>query len=321
MGEPAPPISLRPLGIGEIIDRALTMYVRYFAVFTGTMLIVLFVPLGIGQYLLFADQSEQLKLLAQVLQHPGTTTPPPSPFGDLPLGALIVGGCFLLVAALLGPFANNAVAVSVASIYLGRRPSVIGSLAIVFRRWAPLLGLLFAEILLVLFAYVALVILFVVLTVPLVALAAAVQSAIFTIFLILLAIAALLVTLAAAFLLLLAFTFAGYALIIEGMGIGAALGSGFQRIFNRAEVWKALVVGGVATLLAIGVASISSIGSFLFALLPGAHVLVTVWAAALSAVSASIQTVFFAIYYYDVRTRREALDLEVALARLAPVTT
>ena len=67
-------MELRPLGFGEIFDRAITLYVRNFLPFFAIVL-VLIVPLGIVQYSLDSSQSAQsyaaIDTLMRVLQHPG----------------------------------------------------------------------------------------------------------------------------------------------------------------------------------------------------------------------------------------------------------
>lgn len=324
MGASSPAV-LRPLGVGEIIDRALTLYVRNVVLFTATVLVVIFIPLGAAQYLLFADQGSQIQALIHVFQHPGVPLPPSAawPFAaTATLPALVVGIAMLVAAAFLAPFANNAVAVNVASLYAGRRPSIGASLAVVFARWVPLVGLILLEILIVVAAYIALTLLLVGIVFGIIAASIAVagvaRSVLIAVLVALVSLALAVTFVALALLFVIALAFAGYAVVIEKKGATAALGSGFGRVFNRKEWGKAAVIGLVAILLSLGVSGVSAAGGLALAFVPGSHVLETIWNTLVAAVSASVQTVFYAVYYYDVRIRREGFDLEVALERLAP---
>ncbi|HEY9084587.1 MAG TPA: hypothetical protein VIN40_01395 [Candidatus Tyrphobacter sp.] len=318
----SPPVLLRPLGVGEIIDRALSLYVRNFVVFTATVLVVILVPFGIGEYLLAGNESGQFAAIFQVLQHPGT--PPPAsatwPFGTTPLALVGLAIGMFVIGGVLTIFAYNAVAVNVAALYTGRRPSIEGSLRAAFARWRPLIALLLLEIAVGIGAYVALVLLvfgvvFAV-TIAGASFPGAGRSIFTVVLLVLLALVLFLALFVVAMLVVVALAFAGYAVVVERKGAIEALGSGFGRIFNRKEWGKAFLITLVAILVSVGISSISGAGDFVLIFVPGGHVLEAIWSTLFSAISASVQTVFYAVYYYDVRIRREGFDLEVALARL-----
>ncbi len=320
----SPPVVLRPLGVGEIIDRALSLYVRNFVVLTATVLVVILVPFGIGEYLLQGDQSSQIQAILQMVQHPNAPPPPAAtwPFGATSFVQIGVGLIMLVIGALLSVFAYNAVAVSVAAIYTGRQPSIGGSLRTAFARWVPLVGLLFLEIAVGIAAYIVMAILLVGIVIAITAVGTAFPAVSRSVpvitLLILLALALFLALIVLALLFVIALAFAGYAVVIEGKGAVEALVSGFERIFSRRERGKAALIALVAILLSFGVSSVSGVGGVLLYFVPGSHIFETIWSTIFSAISASVQTVFYAVYYYDVRIRREGFDLEAALARLSP---
>lgn len=319
MGAPVP-VLLRPLGVGEIIDRALTLYVRNFIVFTGTVLAVIFIPVGIGDYLLLGNQGSELQAVIQTIQHPNA--PPPLLLNaNASVPELAGGVIMLLIAALLLPFAINAVAINTAAIYRDTRPSILHALAATFRRTGPLIGLIALEILIAIGIYIGLIVLVAAGTFGVIASVGGNAANLGWLGVLLLVVLGIVLFVALFVLLLLfviALSFAGYAVVIEHMGAVEALGSGFRRIFNRREWGKAALVGFVAMLLGIGVSSISSFVGFGIAFVPGSHLLGTTWNTLVYAASYALQTVFYAVYYYDVRIRQEGLDLEVALGRLAP---
>ena len=142
--------SLRALSIGEIFDRAVTIYVRHFVVFT-LIVLTLLVPLGILEYLFTDSSTNSLTQLIQQVEHPTAhlATYSPAQYGAL----------FLLaaVALIFSPFTNNAVATGVATIYAGRTPTYRDGYARVLRRWAPLVGTMFLCLLIFCGAYLAVV--------------------------------------------------------------------------------------------------------------------------------------------------------------------
>ena len=61
---------MRPLGVGEIFDRTITLYVRYFGLFTLILLVVV-LPVAIAQYFGTADNS----LFQQILKQASSPKP------------------------------------------------------------------------------------------------------------------------------------------------------------------------------------------------------------------------------------------------------
>ena len=62
-------MELRPLGFGEIFDRAITLYIRNFVPFAAIVM-VLVVPLAILQYFLDLSSQPQLDALVRIFTHP-----------------------------------------------------------------------------------------------------------------------------------------------------------------------------------------------------------------------------------------------------------
>ncbi|HUA09126.1 MAG TPA: hypothetical protein VMA98_07595 [Candidatus Acidoferrales bacterium] len=298
--------SLRALGVGEIFDRAVTMYVRNFVVFT-LIVLTLLVPIGIGQYVYANAGPLNLTQMMQQIEHPGTA----APYDSAQFAAIVVIG---LVALLLAPFTNNAVAVGVAGIYAGRRPSYRDGFARVLRRWAPLLGSTILCGLILIGAYVALVV---------VAMIAAVIAAlmvqgmpILSIPLIVIGALFVLALLLLFMLLVVCCAFALYATTIEERSPGDAIGQAFRRIFNRREFRKALLIALAYLAIEIGAIVLSATVGLLILNYLHNTALQLAASTIVNAMLTAFITVLLAVYYYDVRTRSEGLDLEVALERL-----
>jgi hypothetical protein len=316
------PVLLRPLGIGEIIDRALTVYVRNFVALTATVLIVIFVPLALAQYFLLGAQAGAFQSMFDVFRHAASGTPasPQALERLISYPELMLGYAFEVVTVVLSPFAFNAVAAGVASIYAGRRPSIGASLATVFARWMQLLGLLAVEILMVAGAYFVIVVLGVGIVVGSIAAANAfpdlARSPLTITALVLFGLALLVALCVVCGLCALCMLFAGYAVVIERKSVMASVGSGFERIFNRQEWGKALVLMLVALLVAWGIGTLGAIAEFVVLFIRGLQAVAAVVSALVAVVSWAVQMAFYSVYYYDVRIRREGLDLDMALQGL-----
>ena len=303
---------LRPLGIGEIFDRTVTLYVRYFGLFTLIMLVVV-LPVTIVQYFATAGNS----LYQQILQQAASPKPSPAPSPQLISTVLqfytILGGVVLLQ-LLLVPFANSATAWAVASIYRTNAATWRESYAAALRRWPSIIGAEFMTLVIV--GAVILIGAFAFGTIFAVGLIAAGRSAaalvVFAGIMIILGIAWMI----AAVLATLAMGFAFNAIVVEELAVFPAIGAGFGRIFSRAEFGRALLVvlGSIAVLIvlyiiiAIAAGATQAFGHNL--------TLYEIVTAPVSLVSATFTALLYAVYYLDVRVRREGLDIEAAFEKL-----
>ncbi|HUZ50476.1 MAG TPA: hypothetical protein VMW12_12190 [Candidatus Dormibacteraeota bacterium] len=317
--ESAAPLLLRPLSIGEILDRAVTLYVRNFALFTLIILTVS-LPMAIVQYAFAGSQAQSLQAAITILEHPtpppdaGRPAKPPSPFGEFT--AAQIGGLLIVivVALVVVPLSTNAVAVGVAALYAGHVPAFGTCYAAVLRRWPSVLGTLIVWVGIGLAAYLISVFSLAIL----VGIGIGVVRASPALAIIFAALAVLLTLalLAVAVMAVLAASFSFFAVCIEGQPVGAAIRSGFARIFARDEARRALLVGLAYLGIDFGVVGISaSVGIAVVLLLKNVFLQVALSTIAGALLSAFL-TVFVAVYYYDVRIRREGFDLEADIQRL-----
>ena len=306
-------MELRPLGFGEIFDRAVTIYIRNFVPFVAIVM-VLVVPLSIFRYFVNRGAQPQLDAMIRIFQHPERAAAEhvPSVFQSAgSTAALIVT---LLFAYAIWPFAQNAVAVGVARLYSSRPVEFRACYAAVLRRWLPLAGLLCVQLLIFLVWYFA-----VVLVVVVIVLIAALFAHLFSSLAFWFALAAILLVLALMVPLLaplvVALNFAMYAVTIEERDVIPAINLGFARVFNRTEFWRAVLFAFAVAAVVIGASSMFSVLSILAAV---AHLagLQSVIESIPQLVISPFGVVLLAIYYFDVRTRREGLDLEADLERL-----
>jgi hypothetical protein len=303
-----PAFTLRPLGIGEIFDRAVTLYVRHFVAFT-LMVLTLLAPLGVVQYIAMPSQADSLSQTIGQIQHPEKKPPPPLTQKEITTIAAIV-----LFALIVAPFVNSAVAVGVARVYNGAEPSYGVSFATVLRRWAPLLGTAILNVLILAGLYMALIVAVVLLTTVgllLVRPALPLAIAIF-VFMIAVFIAVVLLML----MLVMVYAFAMYSCALENASPAQAIGLAYSRIFNRREFKKALLMTLAYVGLEVGVLTISSTVGLILLFTLKSYALELTVNTIVSAMMSAFVTILLAVYYYDVRTRSEGLDLETDLARL-----
>ncbi|HYL27308.1 MAG TPA: hypothetical protein VEW74_05695 [Candidatus Nitrosotalea sp.] len=306
-------MELRPLGFGEIFDRAVTLYLRNFVPFAGIVM-VLVVPLAILQYIIDRNTQPQFDMMIRIFQHPEVARDEQMPsYFSSPAMVLAFVAVFILTYA-VWPFVLNAVAVGVARLYRGRPVEFRACYAVALARWKQILGVVAVEFLVIIGWYMVTVVIALVIVLGAVLLGtAAPQIAVLLGVIAVLVVLILMLPVLAP--LVVALTFSMYATVIEERPVMESVRLGFARVFNRTEFWRALLLSIATGAIVLGASTTFSALSIVAAIF---H---------LTALRAIIETipqlvispfgiVLLAIYYFDVRIRREAYDLEASLERL-----
>ncbi|MFZ0032359.1 MAG: hypothetical protein WAK84_10845, partial [Candidatus Cybelea sp.] len=230
-------MELRPLGFGEIFDRAVTLYIRNFLPFAA-IVAVLIVPLAILQYVLDLSSQPEFDAMLRILIHPklASTTPIPSIFNS-PL-TIAVFAVLLFATYAVWPFALNAVAVGVARLYRNRPVEFRACYEIVLRRWLQVVAMIGIDLLILLCWYVIVFIVVMIFAGILSYFAFGVGAVFVGVLIGLIGFLVLLPSLAP---ILVSLTFAMYSTVIERRPVIESVGLGFERVFNRAEFWRALL--------------------------------------------------------------------------------
>jgi hypothetical protein len=300
------PVDLRPLGVGEIFDRAVTLYVRNFALFTIIAAFVV-VPMSIARYFFVASQTYTWTQVLDQVQHAGknaTQSASISPW-------LYV---IFLLALFLTPFMYVAIASAIARIYNGEVANWQSACRVSLRHAGGIICTVLSQIVILFVAVLGGAIIL-----GLLIGISAVLLRYFTPVGVVLSVVSgiyLLAFVGAIMLCYLAVSLAFDAIGIEELPFLRALSSGFARVFNRRALWKALLICLALMAVQIGV-MIAAFG--VTSLAEGVlhqHVLETVVGAVLSVVTTSFIGVLLAVYYFDVRIRSEGLDLQAELDRL-----
>lgn len=308
-GEPA---TLRPLSLGEIFDRSVTLYARNAALFTLIALVVV-VPLAVVNYFVSLHSSGTFAQILDQIQHPAKSVPAGDANAAMGLTFLTVG-----VAIVLGAFVLVAISSAVGDLYRSGRGEFSSAYARTLRRAGAILLVLLCEIAglgLVVFAGSFAMGIVLVAAFLLVRASAALGVAAF--------VAAAIVAVIwflAVLLCYLAFGFAFNALGNESAGAGTAMGRGFSRIFNRTEMLRAtlMCLALVAIYLGLTIVSVSIAAVFESLKL---HLIEIVVSSIVSLITTSYLGVLLAVYYFDVRVRREGLDMQAQIADMPAVSS
>jgi hypothetical protein len=301
------PPQLRSLHLGEIFDRATTMYVRHFAVFS-LIVLTLLAPLAVVRYFALGAGTQNYSVLIDQILHPSRG----APAADMQL--IVTSFGIALLTLLLAPFVNNAIAVGVAALYDGQPVTYQAAFARVLRRWLPLAGTIVLCALVLTASYFAVVICGVI--VGVIAAATFSLSGVAGVAFAVIAVIVAIGLLGLFALVAIACVMALYATTIEEEAPARAIVQAFGRIFSRREISKALLLTlSYIALEIIALLVSGSLEALIMVYLRNTAVEIAFGTIA-NAVLSSYVTILLAVYYYDVRTRAEGLDLEVDLDRL-----
>jgi hypothetical protein len=312
--------ALRPLGVGEILDRAVTLCVKHFLLLALIWLLFA-VPLALFQYFGTEDQTKVFGALADVLQKSssGGKSSDPDALLKALQGKPIFNAWTVLTFVwifLVAPLPRAALMTATSALYLGRPIDVAAAYRTALLRWPRLIGL---AILWFLCGGILAGILFFGLGMMIFVLAL-VTAALHTIgvvidivFGVLTAIAFIAIFLVA----IVAYEMGAFACVVENLGFVAAFASGLQRVFSQAGFRRSLLFGLAYIAISIGIFIVALIGQSVLLGLVRSQVLGMAFTVIVGIVTAGFVTGFFAIFYYDLRVRKEGLDLQLAVAATA----
>ena len=304
-------MDLRPLNLGELLDRTFTVYRNHFWMFVGIMALpeVILVISGIGLQAIWRP----------MMAPPGSATPAQTvaQFQQF-FGTFILSfGILFLVTYVLYTIALGATTFAVSDVYLGRPATIASSYSKVTPRIGALLGLNLM-IFLCLFACYLLAAIFVGVLVAVSAFASPILAIVGGII-------GSGAGIAAIIWLFLGFSVSAQSLLLERSGIIQALKRSLELVRrNRGRVFVVLFLMTLMTYIVIIVLQMP------FWILSGVMTAksqeVPLWITGLSsivggagaALSTPLLMVALALFYYDVRVRKEAFDLQVMVANLDP---
>jgi hypothetical protein len=320
----APP--LRPLSIGELFDRAVSIYFRHIVVFSAILLAIV-APIALFQFLQLTLTHNlldaYLNIFDSALKHP--STPPDltkldeavkaqSPYAEM--ASLALSGLTWLFSFFALPLANAAVVSGVSRAYLGLPVRFKLCYQDAVRRWghALLLTLLWLIVLVVflLFMFFGMVLA----AVFIAALGAALQTFGFIVG----GIIGLLLGLAVVSLVVMsymAFASSFIACVLENVDPIRAFTLGITRIFGGGMFRRSFVVAVFMAFVFIGVSIVAGFLDLLTLYFTKSWFLYIAIAQVLNVLYVAFAFVLVSIYYYDIRIRREGFDLQLLADQLS----
>ena len=295
----------RPLEFGDILNRAVNLYARNFRVFVRIALVAM-VPPALVEYATLRLERPQLDAMLAVWQHPehlGTAAFPPMFDSPASIAMTIVS---VLVGYVAMSFAVCAVAVATSDSYRDEPIGVSAAYLPVLARWPAILGVLGIALGVLIVCYAITI---VVISIPLIvgAMFGAALPLIFTVVL-LAGVAAIVFVLA---LILVTGAFAFFGVVVEGRGVQYSVPMAVSRIFTSAHFGRALLVSiAAAAVTVVPVGLLDTVTIFGFESSPAGYVALD---AVVRSVMLPLSALILTVYYFDVRVRREGLDLEDAI--------
>jgi hypothetical protein len=268
-------LDLRPLSLGELLDRTFFLYRRNFLMFIGIAAIPYLFVLAIlffsGLFIYGLPGRNGLPSSAQIA-------------GMVVAGVLIFAAAIAVFVAFL--YSAGASVMAVSEIYAGRTPTIRGSFQLVRGKAGAIFGVMVLSGLILMGGFLALVIpgLYLLCRIPV----------------------------------------ATAATLIEGASPGEAIRRSFD--LTRDFAGRAALIYLLAAALTYGVGLLFQIPSFvLMAMSGGQSHLMVLWTIlgqvgnVLGGVLiAPVHTIAFALFYYDLRVRKEAFDLQMMMQAIGP---
>jgi hypothetical protein len=301
---------LRPLGAGEMLDRAITLFVRRFAAIVAVLAVVS-VPIVVLQALAAPHAGQVFADMARVLGAAGNPAASRAAADamtrDDRTGPLTV--IVLLVAALVRPVMWAALVALLAGAYAGVETSIGDAYRFGLRRWFPLILVALTYLVLGGFAAIPILIVYVLVLLAVVALSA-LHS---TVALVVVGVIGVVFVLALASvigsLVLMAYELSAVAIVTETASPIEAIGIGMRRAFAPG-MKRRTVVGGLVVLLVSQVGSIPLIG--VAAVVSAATHVDALYFAIFGAGTILLEGIvaaFVVVFAVDARVRREGYDL------------
>ncbi|HEV3157937.1 MAG TPA: hypothetical protein VGZ00_11380 [Candidatus Baltobacteraceae bacterium] len=310
-------MELRPLSLGEMLDRAVTVSVRG-AVPLALIYLILMIPSAILQFSQAHENNNvfhELTQMAQtVLAGQGQTLNPEKIAGILKNAGSTRNGAeqwgLSLLSLLLSFLVTSAMIVSASGIYL-RTPLDFGqSYRHALQRWLPMIGLsilyALASIVFSMLIGVAIGLVFVILMI--------LSSILHGVGTIVGIVAISAIVLAAGFVFVLGFMaieVSCFSCVLERQGPASAFASGISRVFNRRGMMRSFFAGLAFIVLNIGIIIVLIVGVVSMNELLHLDAATVAFKVIVEIVTSIFFTTFITIYYYDIRIRREGFDLRI----------
>jgi hypothetical protein len=308
------PPSLRPLGLGELLDRAVTLCVRYATPFS-LIYLAYGVPLGVINY--FSSRgmtsfiqafSDQMK--AQSTGHQADPHALSAAFANAGNNGVWTAVLFLFV-FFISPLVTGGLIEATSEAYFGRLPTFARAYRVALERWANLVGINVLYGLAAGALYLIVVIILFVVALGVIGIGSAAHAAGIAIGVVVGGIFAVAIFLLA-LVIAIAYQMSYFACVIERSNFVVSFTSGLGRVFNGIGLKRALLVGLAYVAVAIGITIVSSVGEVVLVGLLRSTIAGAIFRVVIALATAAFLTAFMSAFYFDLRVREEGLDLQLA---------
>jgi len=311
--------TLRPLGLGEILDRGVNLCVKHI-VPLSLIFLVYAAPAAIVQYYATKDFSRMMQALTDALQTHGPGGQPDLSGFERAVhsssGTSAWSIVYLAAGLILSPLPTAALIAAVSAFYLGKTVTFGEAYRVASRRWLAVLGVNLMYFFAAIIAYIAIIIVVVVLALIITLLIAAlhvVGTAIAVIFGIVFLIALLGFVIVA----ILAWEVSLFTCVIEGANFATSFANGISRVL-AAGLRRSLFTGLAFVAIFIGLDVVVLVGQAVSLALLHSWIVATAYVTIVQVATTVFITAFLAIFYYDLRVREEGLDLQLAAQTTQP---
>jgi hypothetical protein len=300
---------LRPLSVGEILDRTFTLYRNHFWLFVSITVFPAAIHLPMNLFIF-----KGLGFSIPFVTRPAL----PNPAAIAVLYLVVLPLFYIAYSVGLGATTS-----AVSEVYLGHATTMRSSYRRVFRRFWRLMGLIFVVGCILSAAMFAI---FFAMAIVLAGVAAAgrMSGAASPVLVIALTFASMIAAIAVTIFFAMLFAVTIPVLLVENQHVGGALQRSIH--LTKGKRWQ-IFLGVLLTLLLSYVAAIVFQGPFWLLAVFAAHqgalplwllFMMSLSAAIGSAVSSPLFMIVLVLFYYDARIRKEAFDLQHMMATMAP---
>jgi len=302
---------LRPLSLGEQLDRAVTLCVRNAPAFL-LIYLAIGVPVAVFQMFGTEDQSRAMSGFVDMIRSQKT----PSAKELSALQSPVFNGytaALLCLYAFVGPLVQATLVFAASREYLGSHATVQSAYRQGVRFWLPIIGI---NVLFVI-VFVSLYIIASLIGVAGVVAAGLLSSASHWLGIFFGVVGGgffVVGVFGASLLCLVAFNLSYYTCVVERIGFFGAFARGIERAFSSANIWRSLVAALAVGAVYIGITMVSIVGVAVIYGFLRSNILGAAFTALTHVGTTIFVTVFFCVFYYDMRVRREGFDLQQEIA-------
>jgi len=307
-------VSLRPLGLGELLDRAVTLCVRQFVPF-ALIYVAFAIPLGFVKFFASKNLTTVIQTFADQLKAQSSGhAPDPSAYSAAFAQAgdnFGWTGALFALTFFVGPLATAALIAATSATYLGGRATFADAYRTGLSRWLPMLGInifyaVAGGVLYMVAIVIALLLFFALGAITLAAHTLGIAISIVV------GLAVAIVLIAVAVIVALALNVSYFSCVVERENVIVAFASGIGRVFSGVGIKRSLLVGSAYVAVIVGISIVSALGQGVLVGLVRSELAGAIFTTLVAVATAAFLTAFMTIFYYDLRVREEGLDLQMA---------